>query len=215
MQSVVSNYTLRAQSEGGNTSVLNSLNITNVAFGKLDLADDRAIVDYTAASPASAIRGYITQGYAGGSWSGNGITSALAAAVASNPALVHKTAIGYGEASALGAGSFGGITLDGSDVLMRYTFNADANLDGTVNTVDFTRLAAAFNSSTGLWTDGDFNYDGKTNALDFNALAANFGSTLPSGALGTLVPEPQALMAAFCGTIMMRRWRRRRCTRRT
>jgi hypothetical protein len=104
-----------------------------------------------------------------------------------------------------------GWTDDGSKVTVGYTFYGDANLDGTVNTGDFTALAAAFNG-VGDWQNGDFNYDGKVNALDFNTLASNFGLTLPSGALapslGTLVPEPGMLSImglALCGMSRRRR----------
>jgi uncharacterized delta-60 repeat protein len=53
----------------------------------------------------------------------------------------------------------------------------DANHDLTVNSLDFSALASAFNSSS-TFAHGDFNYDGKVNALDFNLLAKNFGTTV-------------------------------------
>ena len=139
--------TIRPRSQGGATSVVNSLNIPAIAFGKLDLSDNQFIVDYSGASPINATRAEIIQGFAGGSWTGNGITSSVAASIAGDASQIHKTAIGYGEASTLGVGSFGGIPVDNSSLLIRYTFQADANLDGIVNTSDFTLLASHFNQT--------------------------------------------------------------------
>ena len=78
-------------------------------------------------------------------------------------------------------------------MLVRQTFSGDANLDGTVNALDFARLASNFGGSSGkLWTQGDFNYDGVTNTADFTALASNFNLALPAPPLGSVVPEPIA-----------------------
>ena len=58
----------------------------------------------------------------------------------------------------------------------------DANLDGVVDTSDFTALAANFLKTAMNWMGGDFTGDGKVNALDFNVLATNFGQSAPAGA---------------------------------
>ena len=92
-----------------------------------------------------------------------------------------------------------------------YTYYGDANLDGKVDTSDFTTMAAHFASSQ-VWTGGDFNYDGTVNALDFNAIASNFGrATLITAppVLGALVPEPGSMMLlAGAATLLARRRRR-------
>lgn len=83
----------------------------------------------------------------------------------------------------------------GGKVVIAYTYLGDANVDGVVNTSDFTALAQHFNDASNvIWPNGDFNYDGQMNALDFNFLATNYGATpISSQALGTLVPEPVSL----------------------
>ena len=92
---------------------------------------------------------------------------------------------------------------------MKYAFTGDTNLDGTVNTSDFTRFATSFGSTSAGWVQGDFNYDGIVNALDFNAIATNFGQTLPplsTVGLGSVVPEPTGLLAiGAVGLIAKRR----------
>jgi hypothetical protein len=80
----------------------------------------------------------------------------------------------------LGGGTtFAGQTISLPSVLLRYTYQGDANLDQQVNTVDFTQLATNFNMANANWSLGDFNNDGRVNALDFNALATNTGQVAP------------------------------------
>jgi len=90
------------------------------------------------------------------------------------------------------------------------------SLDGSVNTTDFTILAANFNKTGQNWLGGDFNGDGRVNALDFNLLASDFGQTdLSSPPLGTLVPEPSvAIVVGLMGVGAMPRRRRNEGLRR-
>jgi autotransporter-associated beta strand protein len=196
-----------SNSAAGSTFVP-ALSITSP--GTLDLTNNALIIDYTGASPLLPIeRPLITSGYNNGAWTGSGITSSSAASVAALSANIHKTALGYADASTLGIGTFAGHSLDGTDVIVAYALSGDANLDGQVNTMDFTALASHFNSGTQLWTSGDFNFDGKVNALDFNAIATNFGATFTSPPLGALVPEPAALITIPLVALLAPRRRRR------
>jgi hypothetical protein len=55
---------------------------------------------------------------------------------------------------------FGGVTIDDDDIVMKYTWYGDADLDGEVNFDDYGRIDASINQSTGdEWFEGDFNYD--------------------------------------------------------
>src|SRR5439155_6684520 len=108
---------------------------------KLDLADSDLIHDYAGLSPLANIQSLILTGYANGAWTGNGITSSAAAAAAGS---VHRTALGYAEASNLFnsfPASFDDQSVDNTTVLVRYTYFGDANLDRTVDTIDFNLLA--------------------------------------------------------------------------
>ena len=100
-------------------------------------------------------------------------------------------------------------------VTVMYTFYGDANIDGTVDTVDFGFLAGSFGGSQKLWADGDFNYDGTVDTVDFGFLASNFGLTLPavsSGgtSIGTAVPEPIFGSGLLLGGFLLSRRRRMR-----
>src|SRR5581483_1412216 len=170
---------------------------------RLHLNDNDLVIDYTGDSPIATITSQLTSGYATGAWLGNGITSSTAAALASSQ---HKTALGYTEASALGLTAFSGQTVDADSIVIKYTYSGDANLDGTVNALDFNAVASNFGSAA-VWSGGDFNYDSVVNASDFTALGQNFGQTMPAPALGTIVPEPisQGAIALLMAAMSRRR----------
>ncbi|MCS7033512.1 MAG: hypothetical protein NZ561_05895, partial [Phycisphaerae bacterium] len=142
-------------------------------------------------------------GYAGGNWTGNGITSSAAAADPTGHA------VGYAEASEVGSpSSFLGQSVDATAVLVRYTRVGDADLNGTTDLVDFGRLAINFNNA-GQWVTGDFNFDGNTNLNDFSLLALNFNqSALGSLPRGTAVPEAGVGLMGLIGTAVLARRRR-------
>ncbi len=168
---------------------------------QLDLSNNSLIVDYTSGSPVATIRNQVKNGYNLGLWSGSGITSSSAAAD-------HSKGLGTGEASAVlgsSGGTFAGQTVDGTAVLVKYTWRGDANLDGQVDISDLGALATAWQTSA-PWTGGDFDYSGFVDISDLGILATNWqagvGSPLgPSfdealasvGLAGVSVPEPQTL----------------------
>ena len=167
----IANGGLLQLASGRKLLALRSLGIA--ATGKLDLADGAMIIDYTAASPLSAVRTLLARGYNGGAWNGNGIGTSSGNS--------STFALGYAEASTiLGAsgGTFAGEPVDGTAVLVRHTRYGDRNLDGQVNLTDFNALAGNFGAAGRGWSGGDFNYDDVINLADFNKLAANFGTVI-------------------------------------
>jgi autotransporter-associated beta strand protein len=186
--------TAKAIVNTGGDKVLRT-NALNIATGGvLDLTDEDAILEYTGTSPLPRIAQLIARGYNSGSWSGTGITSSRAQAIANSAGIPHKTAIGFAEASTLGINMFDGQSVDASAILLRYTFMGDANLDGLVNALDFNAVASNFGGSNRTWAGGDFTFDNQVNTLDFNWIATNFNQPpLPSAALGSLIPEPYCL----------------------
>lgn len=174
-----------------------------------DLTDHDLVLDYVAISPIATVQTLISTGFAAGAWTGNGLTSSVAAAAA---ATADKTGLGYAEAGELFGGFpqvFSGQTIDSTTVLVKYTLLGDANLSGGVTIADFGALASNFNT-TGRWNRGDFNYDLTIGIADFSLLAANFNKTLaaPPARPGT-VPEPAtgtaAVILAAVGGVRRRR----------
>lgn len=170
--------------------------------GRYNVADGGFVVDYTGASPLSAVTALLGIGHANGSWNGNGIQSSFAAADAS-----FRTGVGVIEAADTGATNLLGSTFSGDAILIAATLNGDANLDRTVNISDFALLASNFNQPS-RWYTGDFDYDGVTDIGDFAMLAANFNQTFVAPlARGSAVPEPMFVLPS-CVLLALSRRRR-------
>src|SRR5207248_10836474 len=95
--------------------------------GTLDLTDEDAILTATS---LTTIKNLLTTGFNSGSWTGPGITSSHAAAVAADSSIVYKTALDYATAQQVNKTTFNSESVNPTDVLIRYTLAGDANLDG-------------------------------------------------------------------------------------
>jgi autotransporter-associated beta strand protein len=154
--------------------------------GKLDITNNHLLINYAGApDPISSIAAYVASGYNNGAWNGPGINSSAAAANSASYAL------GYADSSDPGnpAG------LSSATIEIKYTLLGDADLNGTVNGIDFGILAANFNHSVSRWDQGDFNYDNIVNGIDFTSLAANFNEAASGAAVGLSALSDPALLA--------------------
>ncbi|HEY7089537.1 MAG TPA: endo-1,4-beta-xylanase [Tepidisphaeraceae bacterium] len=115
-----------------------------------------------------------------------------------------------------------GYGVNGSSVLIKYTFAGDSDLDGDADGVDIGNWAVNFTGELGgtgssLWAQGDWDYDGDVDGVDAGLWAQAFTGELGGGGLGsvvvndpdiapgaaailrgmgiTVVPEPAALCA--------------------
>ncbi len=208
-------------------SVVVTSALTISANGKLDLSNNDMVVHN---GSQSGITSLIASGYHGGPWNGaSGITSSTAAA-GSNTALgVELNSNGSGGTL---IGTFDGQTVTSTDVLVKYTYFGDANLDGVVNGSDYTLIDNGFNNNLTGWHNGDFNYDGIVNGDDYTLIDNAFntqGASLagldaaPSEMVaintsqidggssgGTAVPEPTSLGLLAIGAVGLLGRRRRR-----
>ena len=174
---------------GGTGSVLNVDSLSN--GGIVDVQKNSMLISYgTGTDPASTVQAQLTTGYHNGAWNGTGINTSMS--------IANKTAVGWKDDTS------------GKAITVKYVRYGDTNLDGVVNTSDFTAMAGDFNKTSQVWSGGDFNYDGKVNALDFNALATNFGQPLTEAALGSVVPEPISGSMLLLASMIGAGWRRRR-----
>ena len=122
--------------------------------------------------------------------------------------------------------TFEGQSVSNSDVLMKYTYFGDANLDGVVNGYDYTLIDNGFNNRLTGWHNGDFNYDGVVNGDDYTlidnafntqgaSLAAAPAATIAAdiaqvaNASGSSVPEPASLGLLMIGVTGLLRQRRK------
>ncbi len=202
---------------GAGVNKLTSLAIG--AGGQLDLADNKLIVTSTPlgswnGSAYTGITGLIQSGYASGAWNGSGIITSMPAAQMARATLGVATAAQAGRAG----GTFGGVSVSGTDVLVMYTYAGDANLDGTINPDDYALIS--FNDSNPNargYYNGDFNYDGDINADDFALIDFNFnaqGAPFPaSSPIVSSVPEPHSFgLGIVLPLLMLRRGKHQRRT---
>ena len=201
-------------------------------FGRLDVANNdlTLVADVLAGtSDLATTTAEVAEGYNGGDWNGaGGITSSTAAA---DP--TRTTALGViqnnqsGTAIYTATNPYDGYVPGPGDVLVKYTYYGDANLDGKVDGQDYGRIDAGYLSGgtqTG-WYNGDFNYDGRVDGSDYTLIDNGFDkqagnlSTATAGltAAGTdevaAVPEPAGI-AVVAVSIGVLRCRRRRANRR-
>jgi hypothetical protein len=208
---VADSVTSSVAAGGSNSLTLSSLNLNSI--GTLDLANNPMTLNYTT-DPIATIVGYLHSAYNNGSWTGTGLTSSTAAAQPN-----HITGIGYSDT--------------GSQILTKYTYLGDLNLDGKVNADDYALLdrQVALNGlgSPATWTTGDFNYDGVVDSSDYMLIDTSFAHQ--SGGLSpdflaqresefgeayvqqllTSIPEPSLLAA--CALALPLLSRRRRATK--
>jgi autotransporter-associated beta strand protein len=184
------------------TTVVPAINIAG--GGALDLTNNSMVIDY-AGSVGTLVDDTRTRLASGL------ITSTLADAT---------HAVGYADNNLLGMSSVGGVSVDSSSFLLKFTYFGDANLDARVDVSDLGALATNWQAS-GVWTGGDFDYSGTVDVNDLGLLASNWqlgvGSPLgPSlqqalAALGlemAAVPEPFAahlLVLGAAGLLSRRR----------
>jgi hypothetical protein len=203
------------------TAVLRMTSLAITTGGKLDMGNNRLIVDDNGSTPVTSVRDLIASAYAGGTWNGKGLASSAAN---------NSRSPGYARASDVlspTGGLFAGQNVSGTAILVRYTLAGDATLDGAVDFNDLVKLAQNYNVSDGTrtWVGGDFNYDGNTDFNDLVKLAQNYNSTLPGApvpgasagfeadlaAAFANVPEPSAFSLLALGTLgLLRRNRKRR-----
>jgi hypothetical protein len=131
------------------------------------------------------------------------------------PSLIHPLALAPVDNRLLHIVQWEGLDIsDGTDfgqVIVKYTYLGDCNLDGQVNEADFVNLLAHM-GSPGAWFEGDVNLDGLVNFADFQIVSAHLGagggSPLASQYVVVPEPTPMALLLLPALALLVRRPRR-------
>lgn len=170
----------------GGSKVLLTKSLALDPTAVLNLTDNDLAINYTPGSSPigtsngatyDGVTGMVQRGQNAGTWDGKGIVTDRSDAAAG------LTSLGVAEAGdvfGIGPGdtiAWDGMTVDGSTVLVKYTYAGDANMDGVISGDDYSAIDfnIAVPGSFG-WYAGDFNFDGiisgdDYSAIDFNILA--------------------------------------------
>ena len=201
-----------ANNGGAAKLTLQAQSIATSGTGNFDLQNNSLVLHNTSIGAVNAL---VATGFSAGSWNGPGITSSTAA-----NDTTHLTAVGV----ATGLISFEGATVSPADVLVKYTYYGDANLDGQVDGSDYSRIDNGYESQLTGWLNGDFNYDGVVNGSDYTLIDNAFNSqgvqisaevAAPTAQIAnatSAVPEPTSLGLLGIGALSLL-GRRRRSTR--
>jgi len=167
---------------------------TFIDNGTIDLGDsDMIIHDGNLAQTTSLI----ATGFNAGLWNGPGVTSSAAAATNNMALGVELNDDGTPAHNPLMT-TFDGQTVTNTDVLVKYTYFGDTNLDGVVNATDYIAIDNGFNSQSGSnpltgWNNGDFNYDGVINGDDYSLIDNAFNTQ--NVVTPAAVAQPQAIVS--------------------
>ncbi len=209
-----------------------AITIANISGGGVVQLNNNAMVVH--AGSLSAVNTMVAAGYANGTWNGtSGFVSSTAAGDTT-----FLTAIGtiinddgngnplYGTNGMIRSTFDGATPVDG-DILVKYTYYGDANLDGQVDSSDYARIDNGFLNKLTGWGNGDFNYDNVVNGSDYTlidnafnmqgtSLAAEIAapnaaatSQIAGASAVVAVPEPTCLTFIAIGSAGLLRRRRR------
>jgi autotransporter-associated beta strand protein len=183
-----------AQAQAGLPKAVTVTTLATHTTGKFDLTNNSMVVRGMSAAQVQTL---LAAGYNAGHWDGaTGITSSAAAAST-------ETSVGYASNASLNLTEFKGVTgLVAGDVLVKYTYAGDANLDGKVDIGDLGLLAGAWQQSGKVWFDGDFTYNGTVDIGDLGLLAGNWQKGVGSGQLLVSFDQAMAQFAAFNGVVV-------------
>ncbi len=137
----------------------------------LDLADNDLIIQATAATRQAlydAIASAIGSARNGGPlWGGVGITSSAARNNADGTtglgAIINQTDPG---GPALWT-TFDGESVTSDAILVKYTWNGDTNLDGTIDAIDYQQIDMGYRLKAAGYANGDFDYSGAITQADY------------------------------------------------
>ena len=179
-------------SSGGNEQGLGTKNshvssLSMTSGSTIDLTNNNLIIEATdfadSQTKYTAAEALVISGFGNFDWLGSGITSSTAAAQAG---IDGSRALGIINNTDWGHGDIEGDAVGGNDIIIKYTWVGDANVDGLVDNDDFGQFLFGFNQpNPQIWINGDFDYNGLVDNDDFgwfltglNAFNANGNTQL-------------------------------------
>ncbi len=182
----------RATVGNGTTQLLQASSVITTGTGLLDLTRSDMIIH---AQDLPTLTSEIASGFnlpSGGNWSGPGIISSTAAADTTQ-----LTTLGILQNSLNGAAiypTFEGKPVLPSDILIKYTYYGDANLDGKVDGSDYSLIDNGFITGSTGWFNGDFDYSGTVDGSDYALIDNAFN--VQSASIAAQIATPAAQIAS-------------------
>jgi hypothetical protein len=171
---------------------------------KLDLADNGLIVQGGDLAGVTALVAS-ARNSAAGLWQGNGLTTSTAAPLRGLGVIRNDR----GDGTPLYA-TFGGMAVDTTSVLVKFTYSGDTDLSGRIDAADYFAVDRGGALHLTGWANGDFDYSGgRPDAADYMLIDRAFLSSAP--ALATMpaatnaVPEPAACALLLAAALLRRR----------
>src|SRR6185503_3397488 len=93
-------------------------------------------------------------------------------------------------------GTFAGETVNNNSILVKYTYNGDANVNGVLDADDYAQIDSGFASQSTGYLNGDFNYSGGApNADDYFIIDKTFADQdtplgVPAAPLAATADDP-------------------------
>lgn len=210
--------TLRLAAGTNSVAIVDTLSVSGGGF--FDVTDNSLIVRSTSggyAAEIAAVRALVGSWYSGAA--GLPGTTGLGSSLAFYPAEGAFTTLAVYDNSGLPTGgsvtflTFAGQAVSATDILVKYTYLGDTNLDGVVDASDLSRVLQGINGGGTGWNFGDVNYDGVIDFADLGrTLAALRGQGAPlggaAGGPGAAIPEPAAMGVLLAAVPLMGRRRR-------
>jgi autotransporter-associated beta strand protein len=166
--SLIINTTASAQLTGDLPKAVTVSTLTTAGSGQLDVTDNSMVIK---GMTVAQVQAEIVKGFNAGQWNGvGGLTSSTAAT-----ALPAITAIGFASNGVLNKSEFRGVSgLDADDVLVKYTYYGDSDLNGATTLDDYTLFLNGYQTAGTTWVQGDYDYNGQVTLDDFTLFLAGY-----------------------------------------
>jgi hypothetical protein len=147
-----------------NHNVLILGNLSNA--GTLDIGANNLILQGAGDNGLTDITTQLTAGFNAGHGYWNGASGIVSTVAAGDTTFL--TTLGVMVNST--GDSFDSQPSNVGDVLVKYTYYGDADLNGTLNGADYQQIDDGYGLQTSQWSKGDFNYDGVIDGSDYSLI---------------------------------------------
>jgi hypothetical protein len=163
------------------------------ATARLDVTDNDLVIlssPGSAADDLAKFAGLIASGRAGGTWTGaSGIISSAAALNSNRLTGLAILQNNKGDGTPIQS-HLNGQPLSVNTILVKYTFNGDADISGSIDADDYFQTDSGFAKKLTGYRNGDFDLNSEVDADDYFLIDRAYSGQ--AQVLGTAIPSRQA-----------------------